>query len=69
MLMSASLYGLLNQFNVDAGAFFGPKAVCAFHCCCSALFSIRKRHIFYWFSTTVKNQMEANMLVVWAPSS
>ena len=26
LLLSASLYVLLNQFNIDTGAFFGPKA-------------------------------------------
>ena len=68
LLLSASLYVLLNRFNVDTGSFLGPEAGHVFHCCRSALFSIRKQHIFTG-STTVKNHMEANMLIVWTPSS
>ena len=69
LLLSASLYILLNQFNIDTGAFFLPEAGHAFlfvatlHC-----FQL-ENGIFSTGSTTVKNHTEANMLFVWMPSS
>ena len=52
--VSASLYVLLNQFNVDTGAFFLPKAghaflfVAALHC-----FRL-EMHVFYRFHDNYK---------------
>ena len=52
--LSASLYVILNQFNVDRGAFFLPEARRAFCCFHSALFLLTG-------SMTVKNHTEADM--------
>ena len=69
LLLSASLYVLLNRCNIDTGAFFGSKdghaflLVAALHC-----FRL-ENSTFSTGSTIVKNHMEANVLVAWAPSS
>ena len=62
-------YVVLNRFNVDTGAFFLPKAVrtCLF---VAALHYFRLENgTFSTGFTTVKNHTEANVLVVWIPSS
>ena len=52
---------------IDTGAFFGPEAGCAF-LLVAALHSFQLENKTF-STTTVKNHMEANVLVVSAPSS
>ena len=71
LLLSASLYVLLNWFNVHRYRDFLWAQSCMdvpFYLLPLCTVFDRKRHVFYWFHDSY-NHMEANVLVVWAPSS
>ena len=49
LLLSASLYVLLNWFNVDRAFFLPAEAGCAFIIVAALHCLIRKQHVFYLF--------------------
>ena len=67
LLLSASLYVL--SMYVDIGAFFGPKAGRTFLLAATLHCFRLENSTFSTSSKRVKNNMEANVLVVLAPSS
>ena len=54
---------------IDTGPFFGPKVGCAFYIVATLRCFRLENGTFSTGSMTVKNHTEANVLVVWAPSS
>ena len=71
LLLSASLYVLLNRFSIDTGAFFLPEfeAGRAFSIVAALHYFQLENGTFSTGFITVKNHTEAKMIVVWALSS